>query len=134
MRSDLPWWPLLARLSAHAAEMPSTAFEWPRLEVRLLRHSAALDGEMAKTKELKAWEREFRRKVLMEDGLVDRLEAAEMTGVTDRTLLRWHREGKGPPRIYRGRSVYYRIAEIEAWLGQSDQHSAVSLDPCPGTV
>ena len=71
---------------------------------------------MAKTKELKAWEREFRRKVLAEDGLMDRLEAAEMMGVTDRTLLRWHREGKGPPRIYASRSVYYRIADIEAWL------------------
>src|SRR5262249_5350952 len=96
--------------------MPSTAFEWTRLEVRSLRHSAAFEDEMAKTKEEKAWEQAFRRRVLAEDGLVDRLGAAEMMGVTDRTLPRWHREGKGPPRIYRGRSVYYRIAEIEAWL------------------
>ena len=89
---------------------------------------------MAKTKEMKAWEREFRRRVLAEDGLVDRLEAAEMMGVTDRTLLRWHREGKGPSRIYRGRSVYYRIAEIEAYLPESGEQCSGAPDPIPATV
>jgi hypothetical protein len=89
---------------------------------------------MAKTKEQKAWEREFRRKVLAEDGLADRLEAAGMMGVTDRTLLRWHREGKGPSRIYRSRSVYYRIAEIGAWLGESSQQSAGRPDSLSATL
>ncbi len=73
---------------------------------------------MAKTKkdaEMKVWE-EFRRKVRAEAGNVDRRDAAKMMGVTDRTLLRWHREDKGPPRKYASRSVYYRIADIEAWL------------------
>ncbi len=89
---------------------------------------------MAKTKEEKLWQREFRRKVLADDGLVDRLDAAEMLGVTDRTLLRWHREGKGPQRIYAGRSVYYRIADIEAWLRQSGQQPADGPDPLLATV
>ena len=87
---------------------------------------------MAKTKEEKLWQREFRRKVLADDGLVDRLDAAEMLGVTDRTLLRWHREGKGPPRIYAGRSVYYRIADIEARLRKSGKPSAGDADVIVG--
>jgi predicted DNA-binding transcriptional regulator AlpA len=82
----------------------------------------------------KAWEQQFRRKVLAEDGLVDRLEAAEMMGVTDRTLLRWHREGKGPERIYSGRSVYYRMADIDAWPRGSGQQCAGGPDPIPATV
>jgi len=89
---------------------------------------------VAKTKEEKLWQREFRRKVLADDGLVDRLDAAEMLDVTDRTLLRWHREGKGPPRKYAGRSVYYRIADIEAWLRQSGQQPADGPDPLLATV
>ncbi len=56
---------------------------------------------MAKTKkdpEMKTWEEEFTRTVMAEAGNVGRRDAAEMMGVTDRTLLRRHREGKGPPR------------------------------------
>jgi putative tryptophan/tyrosine transport system substrate-binding protein len=38
----------------------------------------------------------------LEDGWVDRATAARMLGKTVRTLLRWHREGKGPPRRHNG--------------------------------
>jgi len=89
---------------------------------------------VAKTKkdaEMKVWE-EFRRKVRAEAGNVDRRDAAEMMGVTDRTLLRWHREDKGPPRKYANRSVYYRISDIEAWLRESGQRPAGNPDPLLG--
>ena len=96
---------------------------------------------MAKTKKdpkMKAWEEEFARTVMAEAGNVSRRDAAEMMGVTDRTLLRWHRESKGPPRRYTGRSVYYRIADIEAWLREAGQQSAgdpgAGVDIHPATV
>jgi len=92
---------------------------------------------VAKTKkdpEMKTWEEEFTRTVMAEAGNVGRRDAAEMMGVTDRTLLRWHREGKGPPRIYAGRSVYYRVTDIAAWLRQSSQQPADGPDPLPVTV
>jgi hypothetical protein len=86
---------------------------------------------MARTKKDakgRLWDQQFRRNVLAENGRVDRLDAAEMMGVTDRTLLRRHREGKGPQRIYANRSVVYRIADIEAWLHESGQQSTGDPD------
>jgi hypothetical protein len=85
-----------------------------------------------KDSKTRLWEQQFRRNVLAEGGRVDRLDAAEMMGVTDRTLLRWHREGKGAPRIYAGRSVVYRIADIEAWLRESGQQSTGDPDALVG--
>lgn len=41
---------------------------------------------------------------------------AETFHISRRTLLRWDRLKKGPPRIKIGRSVYYRRAAIEKWL------------------
>jgi len=96
---------------------------------------------MARTKKdskRRLWDQQFRRNVLAENGRVDRLEAAEMMGVTDRTLLRWHRKGIGPQRIYGNRSVVYRISDIEAWLHQSGQQSTgdpnALVDIHPATV
>jgi hypothetical protein len=51
-----------------------------------------------------------------EVGWVDRATAAQMLGVTVRTLLRWHRQGKGPPRGHNGYGIRYRISDIDAWL------------------
>jgi hypothetical protein len=82
-----------------------------------------------KDPERRLFDLQFRRKVLGENGLVDRFQAAEMMHVTERTLLRRHREEKGPPRIYAGRSVCYRIADIDAWLRESGQKSAGDPDP-----
>lgn len=48
----------------------------------------------------------------LEEGWADRARAAEMLGITVRTLLRWHHKGKGPPRRRNGaglRSVKWRI-------------------------
>jgi Helix-turn-helix domain len=78
---------------------------------------------MAKTEAQKAFRRECDRKWRAQDGNVDRLDAARMLGVTDRTLLRWHEQSKGPPRIYAGRGIYYLIADIEAWLRTAGRSS-----------
>jgi hypothetical protein len=56
----------------------------------------------------------------LEDGWVDRATAAQMLGKTVRTLLRWHRQGKGPPRRHNGNGIRYRISEIEDWLRPPD--------------
>ena len=48
--------------------------------------------------------------------LVDRKSAAELLGVSPRTLDRWHLLREGPPRIAVGRQVRYRVSAIEAWL------------------
>jgi len=43
-------------------------------------------------------------------------ETADLLGVSRRTLSRWARLRKGPPRVKVGRSIYYRRAAIHDWL------------------
>lgn len=50
------------------------------------------------------------------DELVDRITAAQMLGVSPRTLDRWHLLRIGPPRITLGRQVRYRVSALEAWI------------------
>lgn len=56
----------------------------------------------------------------MPKGLLDEyltLDAlAEELGVTTRTVLRWHAERRGPPRVKVGRKLMYRRAAVETWL------------------
>lgn len=44
-------------------------------------------------------------------------EAAEYLRINVFTLLRWHREGRGPPRHRRGKAKQwlYRADELEKW-------------------
>ena len=49
--------------------------------------------------------------------LLSRKEAAEYLGVKPQTLAAWHITGKyGLPVVKVGRSVRYRIADLERWL------------------
>ena len=49
--------------------------------------------------------------------LVDRQEAANLLGVSPRTLDRWHLLRVGPPRIaLGGHKVRYRVGALRAWL------------------
>ena len=49
--------------------------------------------------------------------MVRRAEAAKMLGISERTLIRWQKSGKGPECIYYSPTmVRYRIADIEQWL------------------
>lgn len=43
-------------------------------------------------------------------------QAAEVLGVSTRTLARWHALRVGPARCQVGRKVIYRPTAIEAWL------------------
>jgi phage terminase Nu1 subunit (DNA packaging protein) len=49
--------------------------------------------------------------------LINRHVAAEILGVTSRTLQRWHRQGIGPQRTNdpRKRPIRYSRAEVEQW-------------------
>lgn len=58
----------------------------------------------------------------LEEGCADRASAAEMLGISVRTLLRWDRQGKGPLRQLNGCGLRYRISEIEDWLSNNPQH------------
>ncbi len=61
-----------------------------------------------------------------EEGWADRAAAAQLLGVSVRTLLRWHRQGKGPPRRRNMHGIRYRISEIEDWLRRNPQHRATN--------
>jgi DNA-binding transcriptional MerR regulator len=61
-----------------------------------------------------------------EEGWADRTTAAQMLGVTVRTLVRWHHQEKGPPRRRNGHGIRYRISEIEDWLRRNPQNRAKS--------
>ncbi len=62
----------------------------------------------------------------LEEGWADRTTAAEMLGITVRTLLRWHHQGKGPVRRRNGNGLRYRITEIEDWLSRNPRHRATN--------
>lgn len=48
--------------------------------------------------------------------LLSASEAAGLLGVSRRTLSRWARLRKGPPRTKVGRSIFYRRQALEQWL------------------
>jgi predicted site-specific integrase-resolvase len=48
-------------------------------------------------------------------------EVAEFLDVSTRTLSRWAREGKGPPRLKIGRRVIYKSSSLHGWLTGSEE-------------
>jgi Helix-turn-helix domain len=51
-----------------------------------------------------------------EDRLLNQESAAALIGVKPPTLASWRHFGKGPHYIKVGRSAFYKVADIEAWL------------------
>ncbi len=47
---------------------------------------------------------------------VDTRRAAELLGMSRRTLEKWRGEGSGPPFLKLGRRVLYSVADLEAWV------------------
>lgn len=47
-------------------------------------------------------------------------EAAELLGVVRRTIHRWQRDGRMPPRVAIGRRLQYRLDDIRAMAGERD--------------
>lgn len=57
----------------------------------------------------------------MEPALFDEIvytaeELSNLLGVSEKTLLRWHHERKGPPRCQVGRFIRYRREAVQEWL------------------
>jgi excisionase family DNA binding protein len=50
--------------------------------------------------------------------LLNRREAAELLGLTVGTLAVWAFQGRGPAFVKVGRSVRYRVGDIEAFVEQ----------------
>jgi excisionase family DNA binding protein len=49
-------------------------------------------------------------------------DVAELLGVSQRTLSRWHALRVGPPRCKVGRTVLYRKPAVDAWLEKNETH------------
>lgn len=47
-------------------------------------------------------------------------EAADLLGVVRRTIHRWQRDGRMPPRVPIGRRLQYRLDDIRAMAGTLD--------------
>jgi len=43
-------------------------------------------------------------------------ELSELLDISEKTLLRWHYERKGPPRCQVGRFIRYRKQAVQEWL------------------
>jgi predicted DNA-binding transcriptional regulator AlpA len=54
------------------------------------------------------------------DNLLNAEAVADMLGVSTKTLSRWARTRKGPPRVKIGRKVLYRCASVSTWLVQQE--------------
>lgn len=52
---------------------------------------------------------------------------AELLGISQRTLSRWHALRVGPARCKVGRTVLYRRDAIEAWLDANETQPARSF-------
>lgn len=56
---------------------------------------------------------------LEERVLVSSTEAAQMLGISPRTLANWRVQGRGPAYVRLGKSrspILYRVSDIDAWL------------------
>lgn len=50
------------------------------------------------------------------DGLITPAELAKELGICVETLKRWHRAGKGPPKLMLGRFPYYSKSTVRDWM------------------
>ncbi len=48
-------------------------------------------------------------------------QVAAATGISERTLKRWHSERRGPPRTLFGRRIYYNAVTFRAWLAAQEE-------------
>ncbi len=56
------------------------------------------------------------RRVASATANVDTRRAAELIGMSKRTLEKWRGEGTGPPFLKLGRRVLYSVADLEEWI------------------
>jgi excisionase family DNA binding protein len=53
------------------------------------------------------------------EALLAELHAAELLGVSSRTLQAWRSRNEGPPFVRMGRTVRYRPQNLLAWIEQN---------------
>jgi hypothetical protein len=61
------------------------------------------------------------RAVLVLEGFLRREELAKEFGLSTRTLDRLEALRQGPPRVYFGRTILYRVDSVREWLLASEQ-------------
>jgi predicted DNA-binding transcriptional regulator AlpA len=55
---------------------------------------------------------------------IPRADLAAEIGYTEKTLIRWELDGKGPPTTRIGRQIFYRKSSVERWLRDLEQATA----------
>jgi excisionase family DNA binding protein len=55
-------------------------------------------------------------------------EAASRLGLSASTLNKWRTQGRGPRFVKLGRSVCYRMADLDAWLIENVRSSTSEYD------
>ncbi len=63
------------------------------------------------------------RRVASATANVDTRRAAELIGMSRRTLEKWRSEGTGPPFLKLGRRVLYSVADLEEWIQSRRRYS-----------
>lgn len=54
---------------------------------------------------------------------------AKELGISQRTLERWHQFRHGPPRVILGRTRFYRLESVRAWLVECEQAEPRNFRP-----
>jgi excisionase family DNA binding protein len=60
------------------------------------------------------------------DALLDELQAAQLLGLSSRTLQAWRAKGEGPPFVRAGRAIRYRRRDLMAWVDANTVRSTES--------
>lgn len=64
-----------------------------------------------------------RSMIITPDGRLTRSHAASYLGVAVQTLANWRSQGRGPKSIRLGGKVFYRLADLEAFIAASAEHN-----------
>lgn len=59
----------------------------------------------------------------MQDTFIDTRQLAELTNTSEISWPRKRCKGDGPPFVKIGRSVRYRLSDVEDWLKQQERRS-----------
>jgi predicted DNA-binding transcriptional regulator AlpA len=60
------------------------------------------------------------------DALLAEVHAAELLGLSTRTLQSWRSKSEGPPFVRAGRAVRYRRRDLLAWMDANTVHATDS--------
>lgn len=60
------------------------------------------------------------------DRALRRSQAAEIVGVSPKTLANWHSIGRGPRVVYYGRTPYYRSSDLGKFIESMTEQEAAA--------